>query len=72
MDIPFVLHITNDFVKTPLSKVLPNKLSFCDITEQFGAIGIRRSEAEATIGDAVLILDLLRAHRALERQNARD
>ena len=72
MDIPFILHVTNYLVETFLSKILSNELSFGHIAVRFGAISIWRSEAEAAIGDAVLILDLLRAHGALERQNARN
>ena len=72
MDIPLILHVANYFVDASLSNILFNELGFGDIGEHFGALSIRRSEAEAAIRDAVLILDLLWAHRALERQNARD
>ena len=49
MDIPLILHVTNNFVETPLSKILSNELNFCDIGKQFGAISVRRSEAKAAI-----------------------
>ena len=70
--VPLVFHIPNYLINAPLTQVLFNEGTICQLRVLVGDLSSWWREAEPAFADAVLFNDLWGAHRTFERDDSRD